>query len=122
MTKRCDPRTWRPGIVSSHCKDCGIDVGAHWYMLRDKVWLAAGMGLNWGDGCLCLWCLEKRLGRNLVFEDFKRVPAGAAGWYGGRMAPSIWRKFVRDRAQQKRVECQKRSDNIDGDKTSQAKT
>jgi hypothetical protein len=38
------------------------------YMVRDKVWRAAGMG-PW-DGCLCVGCLEKRIGRRLRPKDF----------------------------------------------------
>jgi hypothetical protein len=38
------------------------------YHLRDKVWKAAGMKLF--GGCLCIGCLEKRLGRQLRPKDF----------------------------------------------------
>lgn len=40
------------------------------YMVRDKVWKEAGM-IPWG-GCLCIGCLEKRLGRRLKPKDFVR--------------------------------------------------
>jgi hypothetical protein len=40
------------------------------YTVRDRVWQAAGME-PWG-GCLCIGCLEKRLGRLLRPKDFQR--------------------------------------------------
>lgn len=53
------------------CSDCGVNVGNYGpesvdeyaYMVRDDVW---------PDGCrfLCVGCLEHRLGRELVREDF----------------------------------------------------
>jgi hypothetical protein len=76
------------GIPDSHlCVDCGVDTApgcpgwletirqinatgespmvVGWeseiYMVRASIWKAAGMD-EWG-GCLCIGCLEKRLGR-----------------------------------------------------------
>jgi hypothetical protein len=40
------------------------------YMVKPKVWKASGMGGM--DGCLCIGCLEKRLGRILTPKDFLR--------------------------------------------------
>jgi hypothetical protein len=40
------------------------------YTVRGGVWAKAGM-TPWG-GCLCVGCLEKRLGRKLKPEDFPR--------------------------------------------------
>jgi hypothetical protein len=40
------------------------------YMVRDPVWKAAG--LEPMDGCICIGCLEKRLGRRLNPKDFPR--------------------------------------------------
>ena len=40
------------------------------YTVRPSVWNAAGME-PWG-GCLCIGCLEKRLGRQLRPKDFLR--------------------------------------------------
>jgi hypothetical protein len=45
-----------------------VDDRSEIYTLRDAVWKAAEMG----DGCLCIGCLEKRLGRRLKPKDFKR--------------------------------------------------
>lgn len=38
------------------------------YMVRDKVWKQAGMEPY--GGCLCVGCLEKRIGRRLKPKDF----------------------------------------------------
>jgi hypothetical protein len=40
------------------------------YFVRDVIWEKAGM-TPWG-GCLCIGCLEKRLGRRLKPKDFDR--------------------------------------------------
>ena len=40
------------------------------YTVRDAVWKRAGMQ-PWG-GCLCIGCIEKRLGRRLKPKDFVR--------------------------------------------------
>jgi hypothetical protein len=79
---------------SHHCIDCNVDTAPGWpnraeaersladcggvplkvnaqteiYMVHDHVWKAAGMEL-WG-GCLCVGCLEMRLGRKLTPDDF----------------------------------------------------
>lgn len=40
------------------------------YTVRPHIWKAAGMELY--GGCLCIGCLEKRLGRMLKRKDFIR--------------------------------------------------
>jgi len=40
------------------------------YMVEPKLWKAAGMEPM--AGCLCIGCLEKRIGRTLVPRDFLR--------------------------------------------------
>lgn len=40
------------------------------YNIRPAVWKKTGMG-EWG-GCLCIGCLERRLGRKLKPKDFLR--------------------------------------------------
>jgi hypothetical protein len=47
-----------------------ISTDSEIYTVRDKVWKAAGME-GWG-GCLCIGCLEKRIGRKLKPKDFDR--------------------------------------------------
>jgi hypothetical protein len=62
------------------CRDCRADTlpadpdagGAEFYMVHDRVWADAGIAAD--DGCLCIGCLERRLGRRLWPEDFKDVP------------------------------------------------
>jgi hypothetical protein len=50
--------------------DYRLDVNSEVYMVRDSVWKQAGME-GYG-GCLCVGCLEKRLGRELRPKDFPR--------------------------------------------------
>jgi hypothetical protein len=45
-----------------------IDSRSETYIVHDHVWKAAGMA-PWG-GCLCIGCLEKRIGRQLKPMDF----------------------------------------------------
>jgi hypothetical protein len=40
------------------------------YIVKDKVWKAAGMEPY--GGCLCVVCLERRIGRRLKPKDFDR--------------------------------------------------
>jgi hypothetical protein len=43
-----------------------------WYIVYPDVWAAAG--LKFTDGCLCIPCLEQRLGRVLTAADFPPAP------------------------------------------------
>jgi len=45
-----------------------IDKNSEVYFVRNAIWTKAGMQ-PWG-GCLCIGCLEKRLGRKLKPKDF----------------------------------------------------
>jgi hypothetical protein len=47
-----------------------IDEWSEVYVVKSAVWRAAGME-DFG-GCLCIGCLEIRIGRPLVPKDFKR--------------------------------------------------
>jgi hypothetical protein len=57
-----------------------IDNKSEVYSVRDVVWQRAGMQSD--GGCLCIGCLEKRIGRQLKPKDFQRdspfnsVPTG----------------------------------------------
>ena len=71
-----------------NCVDCGHNTApgiapralAEWdiwqhdesevYMVRPEIWKRAAMG-DWG-GCLCIGCLERRIGRRLRPKDFDR--------------------------------------------------
>ena len=50
-----------------------ITANSEVYTVRDRVWAAAGMEPY--GGCLCIGCLEKRLGRALKPKDFQRGDA-----------------------------------------------
>ena len=42
------------------------------YIVHEHVWKAAGMEPH--GGCLCIGCLEKRIGRRLIPDDFPDHP------------------------------------------------
>lgn len=44
------------------------DTKSEIYMVHDHVWRKAGMEAF--SGCLCVGCLEKRIGRPLIQDDF----------------------------------------------------
>jgi hypothetical protein len=58
-------RPWTKKPWPWFCHDCGADCSAlrETYMVHDAVWPI-------GDGVLCVGCIEARLGRRLVREDF----------------------------------------------------
>jgi hypothetical protein len=101
ITARPDPETAASDPESWCCVDCGIntapgcstradmvqfvktsairmdnglvqrfDETAEVYMVRAAVWTTAGM--HPFGGCLCIGCLERRIGRQLCAKDFKR--------------------------------------------------
>jgi hypothetical protein len=93
--------------VTALCHDCGGDTTPctgkrgcrhkgrfEFYMVRDAVWLAAGMppsqvrpyGETDGD-FLCIGCLEKRLSRRLTRRDFTKAPINdPSPWDTARLA------------------------------------
>lgn len=55
------------------CVDCGVSTfHGQYYMVHDHLWQQAGM--EYDGGMLCILCLESRLGRLLVREDFTSAP------------------------------------------------
>lgn len=54
------------------CVDCGADTVelCEYYMVTDSCWVRAGMD----DGCICIGCLEKRLGKRLAPRNFLECP------------------------------------------------
>jgi hypothetical protein len=64
------------------CLDCGVDTAVicESYMVRDDVWRAAHPA---GEGILCVACLERRLGRELEFEDFVWLPINVEAVFAG---------------------------------------
>ena len=57
---------WNAGEGVEQSIGCDAEV----YMVRDAVWKRAGMEPM--GGCLCIGCLERRLGRALKPKDFLR--------------------------------------------------
>jgi hypothetical protein len=57
---------WNAGEGVKQSIGCDAEV----YMVRDAVWKRAGMEPM--GGCLCIGCLERRLGRALKPKDFLR--------------------------------------------------
>jgi hypothetical protein len=48
---------------------CKVTDESEVYTVKDKVWQATG--LEGMGGCLCIGCLEKRIGRRLKPDDFE---------------------------------------------------
>lgn len=63
------------------CLDCGMDtrdgVGGEIYLLHDELWKLHGPE----SGCLCIGCLEGRMGRRLCPSDFKDMPINTDNEY-----------------------------------------
>jgi hypothetical protein len=59
--------TDQPVFDDACCVDCGTDTlplsgeRAEFYIVSHEVWAASGLAEN--GGCLCIGCLEKRIGR-----------------------------------------------------------
>lgn len=69
------------------CHDCGVEVSSaldggerEFYMVLDDVW--ALTGLEPEGGCLCVGCIEARIGRALMRVDFVAVPLNDPDLYG----------------------------------------
>jgi hypothetical protein len=58
------------------CMDCKKDTNNsnEIYSLKQRIWLRANPLIA---RMLCLECVERRLGRNLVADDFSRAPINA---------------------------------------------
>jgi hypothetical protein len=74
-------RTWSH-VGWRNCRDCGVrtdDIG-EWYIVNHDLWESVVPEDKGPDGeyrggvCLCIGCLETRLGRMLVKEDFTDCP------------------------------------------------
>jgi hypothetical protein len=53
------------------CSDCGVDLIkiGEYYIVKDKVWDEVASK----NELLCIGCLEKRIGRKLISEDFPEI-------------------------------------------------
>lgn len=61
------------------CMDCGVDtgkIGEH-YMLKDHVWFSV---VESNKGMLCVGCIEQRLGRRLIADDFNNSYVNGLGF------------------------------------------
>lgn len=65
-----DPARWA-------CMDCGADTFDEYYMVTHELWASVVMSRH---GKLCVRCLELRLGRELIPEDFLACPANDPTW------------------------------------------
>jgi hypothetical protein len=63
-----------------HCVDCGkcTSSSGEYYMVRDEIWAASGLGPI--DGMLCLRCLERRIERELTLDDFTAIMPRREAW------------------------------------------
>jgi hypothetical protein len=68
------------------CADCGIDTSfesgvGHYYSARAELWRQATPD---GALCLCLDCLERRIGRALTEADILATPLEIMARFAGR--------------------------------------
>lgn len=49
------------------CLDCGVDTSDEHYFIHTETWLSV---VGSKSGMLCIGCLEQRLGRTLIKDDF----------------------------------------------------
>lgn len=74
------------------CGDCAQDVSSseeYWYIVRDELWDSVAGSSK--DKCLCVGCLEARLGRGLVSSDFP--PQIGCNWDGWRRSERLKRRM-----------------------------
>ena len=75
IVKNSPQMVTRPVDLMTDCVDCGVNTcptemgpRAETFMVHDHVWAQAGMTEDGGH--LCVGCIEARLGRQLVADDF----------------------------------------------------
>jgi hypothetical protein len=75
-------RQFIPAVLS-RCADCGVgtNTNGEWYMVKKSVWQLAWIGRRKsyhgkipGQEILCIGCLENRIGRTLMRQDFTDAP------------------------------------------------
>jgi hypothetical protein len=84
-----DPRVGHPKFF---CVDCDVDTysNEHYYMLKNRVWKL--IAPKDPAVMLCLTCAEKRLGRGLHRDDFRRAPVNRAQ---ARLCPALAERLHR---------------------------
>ena len=78
--------------VNWNCIDCNVptkEVGEY-YEVKPEVWPRTEQGLK-VRGCLCLLCLEARIGRMLSFRDFTDSKANTVGNKSARLQHRVSR-------------------------------
>ncbi|MET4152008.1 hypothetical protein [Bradyrhizobium barranii] len=70
-----------------------VDASSEVYTVKPKIWKAAGMEEM--SGCLCIGCLERRIGRMLAAEDFPRNDPFNAMPGTERLRSRRWRRGQR---------------------------
>jgi len=63
------------------CVDCKVDTHKihEYYMVKPEIWSESGM--KYHDGMLCIGCLENRLHRKLIRDDFDlTLPINTISW------------------------------------------
>lgn len=86
-------------IDSLDCVWCGVntaDVGEY-YMVHDELWEKYGPPKR---GCLCIGCLELRIGRRLRPDDFMDAPANWMGSKSERLRQRLIQPSLFDANQQ----------------------
>ena len=89
MCEKCIALAAGKQTDSFNCDDCGNDTSpstgiAEYYMVADGVW-QEGVAKGKPVDTLCIGCLEKRLGRELVAADFSGYPLN----YMGAQSPRL---------------------------------
>ena len=55
-------------VDTRNCMACEMNLFLEWFTIDDKTWAQIGLARN--AGCLCIGCLEQRIGRPLCRQDF----------------------------------------------------
>jgi hypothetical protein len=92
-------------LKKQSCDDCGIDTShsyghCEYYMVHDFIWRQAQRD-GVAPSILCIGCLENRLGRQLIGDDFMKLPLDDHSFWEG-MSPRM-----RDRVSRRGSETQK---------------
>jgi hypothetical protein len=79
-------------LVSFDCVDCGADFDEYDYIVDDAMWAASGLEPD--GGCLCIGCLERRLGRQLKHADFESnsLNVNLGNWQSLRLRDRLSRR------------------------------
>ncbi len=79
--------------LTAPCKDCNVDTFEtnEWYMVTDEIWKKiAPEDQHKTDYFLCVGCIETRLGRQLVRQDFPMdIPVNYIGKHSHRLQNRI---------------------------------